>query len=111
MSFIAPLQNSELQVSRTIDEMKNIVGENGSKQFENCSADILDESTKADLQENKSDRGNQLRNQEEQKAMGELYDNTPFPKYKYHFNIQFILNYNPFPLGFPLCLMYLCIFS
>ena len=72
-------------------------------------SDILDESTKADLQENKSDRGNQLRNQEEQKAMGELYDNTP-PFLNINitltFNLSLIITFFHF-VG----LMYLCIFS
>ncbi|XP_054788652.1 probable methyltransferase PMT25 [Prosopis cineraria] len=76
MSFIAPLQNSELLVSETINEVKNIVGEDASTQFENSSADIVDESTKADLQANKSESENHLKDQEEQKATGELYGNT-----------------------------------
>lgn len=55
MSFIAPLQNSELKVSQTINEVKHIVGDNASKQFES---------------------ENYLRNQEGHKGIGELYDNT-----------------------------------
>ncbi|KAI9077573.1 hypothetical protein K1719_040505 [Acacia pycnantha] len=76
ISFIAPLQNSELQVSETINEVKNIVGENAFTQSENSSAGIVDESTKEDLQDNKFEGENLLKKQEEQKASGDLYDNT-----------------------------------
>ncbi|XP_028781571.1 probable methyltransferase PMT25 [Neltuma alba] len=75
MSFIAPIQNSELRVAETINEVKNIVGDNASAQFENGSADIVDESTKADLEANKSESENHFKNQGEQKGIGELYDN------------------------------------
>ncbi|KAJ1376609.1 S-adenosyl-L-methionine-dependent methyltransferase [Sesbania bispinosa] len=75
MSSIVPIQNSVMQVSETINEVKSIASENGSKQFEDRSGDIPEESTRQDSQIHKSQSESHQENQDDQKGI-EVSDNT-----------------------------------
>ncbi|XP_061373328.1 probable methyltransferase PMT25 [Gastrolobium bilobum] len=76
MSSIVPIQNSVMQVSETIDEVKNIANESGSRQFEDSSGDIAEESTGKDSQTHKSQSESHVQNQDDQKEVEKVSDNT-----------------------------------
>ncbi|KAF7816778.1 putative methyltransferase PMT24 [Senna tora] len=76
MSSNVPIQNPDLQLSETVNELKNIVAENSSSQFENSSGDLLGESTTLDHGAIESQNQSHLENQEDQKATREVYDNA-----------------------------------
>ncbi|KAL2339715.1 hypothetical protein Fmac_007655 [Flemingia macrophylla] len=72
MSSIVPIQNSAIQVSETINDVKNVASD--SKQFEDKSGDIPEESTRGDSQIHKSQSDSYLENQDDQKRID--IDNT-----------------------------------
>lgn len=76
MSSIAPIQNSVMQVSETINEAKNIASESGSEQFEGRLGDIQEESPRRDSQTNKSNSESHQENQDDQKGIEKVSDNT-----------------------------------
>lgn len=73
MSSIAPIQNSVIQVSETINDVKNVASD--SKQFEDKSGDILEESTGGDSQTHKSQSDSHPENQDDQKRIEKVFDN------------------------------------
>ncbi|KAH1255796.1 putative methyltransferase PMT25 [Glycine max] len=77
MSSIVPIQNSVIQVSETdtINDVKNVASD--SKQFEDRSGDISEESTRGDSQTKKSQSGDSHpENLDDQKGIVKVSDNT-----------------------------------
>ncbi|KAG5050438.1 hypothetical protein JHK85_011541 [Glycine max] len=77
MSSIVPIQNSVIQVSETdtINDVKNVASD--SKQFEDRSGDISEESTQGDSQTKKSQSGDSHpENLDDQKGIEKVSDNT-----------------------------------
>ncbi|KAG5036195.1 putative methyltransferase PMT26 [Glycine soja] len=77
MSSIVPIQNSVIQVSETdtINDVKNVASD--SKQFEDRSGDISEESTRGDSQTKKSQSGDSHpENLDDQKGIEKVSDNT-----------------------------------
>ncbi|RDX71543.1 putative methyltransferase PMT26, partial [Mucuna pruriens] len=74
MSSIVPVQNSVIQVSETINDVKNVASD--SRQFEDRAGDIAEESTWGDSQTDKSQSDSHIENQDDQKGIEKVSDNT-----------------------------------
>ncbi|TKY74200.1 methyltransferase PMT24 [Spatholobus suberectus] len=74
MSSIVPIQNSVIQVSETINDVKNVASD--SKQFEDRSGDLPEESTREDSQTNKSQSDSHPENQDDKKGIEKVSDDA-----------------------------------